>query len=54
MKIALGCDPAGLELKNTIKDYLTRHHDIDDVGSFSTDPGDYTDFAALVAQAVMS
>ena len=54
MKIALGCDPAGLKLKNTIIEYLSPLHELEDLGCYTTDPADYPDYAALVAEAVRS
>lgn len=54
MKIALGCDPAGLKLKKVIKEHLSPDHELQDVGCYTTEPGDYPDYAALVAEAVRS
>jgi RpiB/LacA/LacB family sugar-phosphate isomerase len=53
MKIALGADHAGFELKERIKTLLTKlKHDAIDVGTHSAQPVDYPDFAEAVALAV--
>lgn len=52
MKIAIGCDHAGFELKKLIKKYLEKDHEIKDVGTFSNEPADYPDLALLVAKTV--
>lgn len=53
MKVAIGCDHAGFELKEAIKTYLThKGFDISDFGAYSTDSVDYPDFAHAVAKAV--
>jgi ribose 5-phosphate isomerase B len=54
MRIALGCDHAGFVLKGPITAALEADgHDILDLGTFSTDPVDYPDFARAVGQAVL-
>ena len=54
MKVALGCDHAGFELKVELAAALrTAGHDLLDVGAASLDPDDdYPDAAAAVARAV--
>ncbi len=54
MKIHLATDHAGLNLKNTIKDYLTKKgHDIIDHGAYKYDAlDDYPDFIFPCARAV--
>lgn len=53
MKVAIGCDHAGFELKEAIKTYLTdKGLDISDFGAYSTASVDYPDFAHAVAKAV--
>jgi len=59
MKIALGADHGGVELKEKVKSYLEkmglqRHrHEVKDMGNDRLDPvDDFTDFAHLVASAV--
>jgi ribose 5-phosphate isomerase B len=53
MKIALGADHAGFELKNQIKDnLLQRGITVDDKGTNSAESCDYPDFARAVAEDV--
>ena len=53
MKIAIGSDHAGFELKEHIKQFLeTRDISIKDVGVYSLDRADYPDLAVKVARAV--
>ena len=53
MKIAIGCDHAGLEFKEMVKAILTSMgHDVTDFGTNSKDSVDYPDFGLKVAQAV--
>ncbi len=53
MKVALGADHAGFELKEIIKKYLgQRGIELDDHGTDSTNPVDYPDFAKLVGEQV--
>ena len=54
MKIYIGSDHAGFELKEELKSYLTNlGHEIDDKGAFSYDPtDDYPDFVRQVAEFV--
>jgi len=53
MKIAIGADHAGFELKECVKTHLHRlGHDVLDLGTRSTKPVDYPDFAKAVALAV--
>lgn len=54
MKLALGADHAGFELKETLKDELIRlGHEVDDLGAYSYEAlDDYPDFAEAVARAV--
>jgi RpiB/LacA/LacB family sugar-phosphate isomerase len=55
MKIVIGCDHAGLGLKNTVGDYLGRNgHQVVDVGTFTTDSVDYPDYAEKVGKSVLS
>ena len=53
MKIVIGADHAGFELKERVKTLLLQlRHDILDLGTGSTEPVDYPDFAEAVALAV--
>lgn len=53
MKIAIGADHGGYELKNQLRDALTAAgHQVRDFGANSPDSSDYPDFAAPVAHAV--
>jgi ribose 5-phosphate isomerase B len=53
MKIALGADHAGFELKECLRQFLTQEgHEVSDLGCYSSDSSDYPDFGSAVAQAV--
>jgi len=53
MKIALGTDHAGYELKERIKQHLMeRGHEVQDFGTYSTEACDYPDFIYPAALAV--
>jgi len=55
MRIAMGADHAGYELKNKIRDYLKqRGFDVQDEGTNAADSVDYPDFAAKVGNDVAS
>jgi ribose 5-phosphate isomerase B len=55
MRIALGADHAGFELKDKIKQHLAaRGVAVDDRGTSSGDSVDYPDYAHAVGQAVAS
>lgn len=54
MRIAVGADHAGFELKQIIVDDLRRcGHNVIDMGTNSTAPVDYPDFAEAVGKAVI-
>src|SRR5258705_12986761 len=54
MRIAIGCDDTGLALKEALVAALEADgHDVLDLGTFSTDPVDYPDYARAVGQAVL-
>jgi ribose 5-phosphate isomerase B len=54
MKIAIGSDHAGFELKEILIQYLnTKAADVNDKGCYSTDRADYPDFGHAVAMAVL-
>jgi len=53
MKVAIGADHAGFELKEIIKKYLLEHgYAVHDCGTHNQDPVDYPDIAEQVAHAV--
>ncbi len=55
MRIAVGCDHAGFPLKAGVIELLQRlGHSVEDVGTDSTEPVDYPDFARAVATSVAS
>lgn len=55
MRIVIGADHAGFPLKEELAAHLVETgHVVVDVGTDSTDPVDYPDFAAAVARAVVS
>jgi len=55
MKIVLGCDHGGVELKDTISAALkSMGVEVEDVGTMSEESVDYPDFASKVAEAVSS
>jgi ribose 5-phosphate isomerase B len=54
MRITLGSDHAGFELKGMLRDHLEQQgHTITDVGTNSTAPVDYPDFAEAVALSLL-
>ncbi len=53
MKIAIGCDHGGFELKETVRGYLEeRQIPYEDFGAYNTDSVDYAPIAAKAARAV--
>lgn len=53
MKISIGSDHGGLELKSIVCDYLKKNgHEVIDVGTYSKDSCDYPIFAREAAQMV--
>ncbi len=53
MKLALGCDHGGFELKETVREYLDSHSiEYEDFGAYSTDSVDYAPIAAKAAHYV--
>ncbi len=55
MKIAIGADHAGFELKNQLGDVLRKTgHEVCDFGTNSAEATDYPDYAVRVAKAVAS
>lgn len=53
MRIAIGSDHAGFDLKEEVKVFLTReNHEVIDVGTHSKDPVDYPDYAEAIGAAL--
>src|SRR5262245_61089994 len=53
MRVAIGSDHAGVELKQTLKASLTEEkHEVLDVGTDTDEPVDYADYAEAVAEAL--
>lgn len=53
MRIAIGADHAGFEMKRDLAGYLAQGgHEVTDLGTHSTAPVDYPDIAEAVAQAI--
>ena len=53
MRIAIGSDHAGFDLKEEVKAFLTKeNHEVLDVGTYSKDPVDYPDYAEAIGEAV--
>lgn len=54
MRVALGSDHAGFELKQKVADFVRKlGHEVLDVGTYSTDPVDYPDYAEAVGKALL-
>jgi ribose 5-phosphate isomerase B len=54
MRIAIGADHRGLELKQSIIELINAtEHECVDLGSYTTEPVDYPDIAREVAEAVV-
>jgi ribose 5-phosphate isomerase B len=55
MRIAIGADHAGYDLKQILAAYLRHHgHQVIDKGTDSDEPVDYPDFAEAVSKVVLS
>jgi RpiB/LacA/LacB family sugar-phosphate isomerase len=53
VRVAIGSDHAGFQLKERLKTYLTGlRHSVVDLGTHGTTPVDYPDYAEAVGQAV--
>lgn len=54
MKVGLGADHGGFELKETLKRFLDREtdHEVVDFGTYDEESCDYPDYARLVAQSL--
>jgi RpiB/LacA/LacB family sugar-phosphate isomerase len=55
MRIAIGADHAGFDLKQILAEYLRqRGHEVIDQGTDSDDPVDYPDYAEAVSKVVLA
>ena len=55
MKLVIGSDHAGVDLKkNVIEDLKNNGHSVLNVGTDTTDPVDYPDYAEKVGHAVLT
>lgn len=55
MKIAIGCDHGGFEIKNELVAHLSKRNiECEDFGIYELAPIDYPDMAKTVAEAVLS
>jgi RpiB/LacA/LacB family sugar-phosphate isomerase len=54
MKIVIGSDHAGFQLKNAMGDLVrSLGHSVLDVGAFNENPSDYPDFAEALGRAIL-
>jgi RpiB/LacA/LacB family sugar-phosphate isomerase len=54
MRVAIGADHAGFELKQKVGVHLGElGHQVIDVGTMSTDPADYPDYAEAVGKTIL-
>src|SRR6202048_2715923 len=54
MKIVIGADQAGVQLKTAMGDLLrSMGNDVFDIGAFNENPSDYPDFAEAVGKAIL-
>lgn len=54
MKVVIGSDHAGFQLKNAMGDVIrSLGHSVLDIGAFNENPSDYPDFAEGVGRAVL-
>ena len=55
MRVVIASDHAGFELKQVVADFLRgAGHDVQDVGTHSTQPVDYPDFAEALAGVIIA
>lgn len=53
MKLSIGCDHAGFEYKEALRDFVKGlGHEVIDVGTFSVERADYPDFGVAAARLV--
>ncbi len=54
MKVAIGCDHAGFEMKEYLRNKLETKCEVLDCGTYSLEPSDYPDFAHKVAELIVN
>ena len=55
MQVVIGADHAGFELKENLVEYLRElGHQVLDIGTYSTEPVDYPDFAEAVGRSILN
>ncbi len=55
VKVALGADHGGYELKDVVRDYLEQEkYELIDFGTYSSEAVDYPDYAVKVGEAILS
>jgi ribose 5-phosphate isomerase B len=55
MKIVIGSDHAGFELKELVREQIAKlGHEVQDVGAYNEEPSDYPDFAQKVGNVLMA
>ncbi len=53
MKIVIGSDHCGFELKEKVLSYLEERYEVTDCGCYSTDAVDFPDIAAMVCRKIL-
>jgi RpiB/LacA/LacB family sugar-phosphate isomerase len=54
MRVVIGADHAGFQLKNAMGDFIrSLGHSVLDVGAFNENPSDYPDYAEAVGRAIL-
>ncbi len=53
MRVAIGSDDAGFELKTAIESVLAEsNHEVVDVGTYGSEPVDYADYAEAIGSTL--
>ena len=54
MRVVVGSDHAGLAIKTIVREWLIGNgYEVEDVGTHTTEPVDYPDYASAVAKAIL-
>jgi len=54
MRVVVGSDHAGLAIKTIVREWLIANgYEVEDVGTHTTEPVDYPDYASAVAKAIL-